>query len=114
MTEEARLEETPSGLRPEGDGWFVVNVGERPLRTWDFVHSPAGTEHVIVGAGDGPAIVLAVGKRPDERVHYPKSDLAEKYRASAEADTPDPQEAYARFNRPQPGRPDYWGALPWA
>jgi len=179
MTEEARMEETPSGLRPVDDGWFVVNVRdtawvvhdafgsgcifenreaggfpelginisvvepgqplclyheesaqedflvlagdcvllvngeERPLRTWDFVHSPAGTEHVIVGAGDGPAIVLAVGKRPDERVHYPRSDLAEKYGASAEADTTDPQEAYARFDRPQPARPDYWDALPW-
>jgi len=180
MTEEARMEETPSGLRPAGDGWFVVNVRdtawvtheafgsgcvfenreagefpelginistvapgqplclyheesaqedflvlagacvllvngeERPLRTWDFVHSPGGTEHVIVGAGDGPAIVLAVGKRPDERLHYPKSELAETYDASAEADTLDPQEAYARFNPSQPGRPDYWDALPWA
>ena len=180
MTEEAHLEETPSGLRPAGDGWFVVNVRdtawvvhdafgsgcifenreggefpelginisvvepgqplclyheesaqedflvlagecvllvngeERSLRTWDFVHSPAGTEHVIVGAGARPAIVLAVGKRPDELVRYPKSELAERYGASAEADTPDPQEAYARFNRPQPGRPDYWASLPWA
>jgi uncharacterized cupin superfamily protein len=180
MTEEAKLEETPSGLTPTDGGWFVVNVGdtawmthdafgsgcvfenrqgsefpelginistvqpgqplclyheesaqedflvlagecvllvngeERPMRAWDFFHCPAGTEHVIVGAGDGPAIVLAVGKRPDERVHYPKSDLAERYGASAEADTPDPQEAYAPFKRSQPGRPDYWDQLPWA
>jgi uncharacterized cupin superfamily protein len=180
MTEEAQLEETPSGLRPAGDGWFVVNVRdtawvvhdafgsgcvfenrqgiefpdlginisvvqpgqplclyheedaqedflvlagecvllvngeERPLRTWDFVHSPAGTEHVIVGAGDGPAIVLAAGARPDpEKLRYPKSELAARYGASAEADTTDPQEAYARFDRPQPARPDYWDALPW-
>src|SRR5439155_22866570 len=153
MTKEAQLQETPAGLEPAGEGWFVVNVRdtrwathdafgsgcvfegresapfpglginisvmqpgqplclyheesaqedflvlagecvllvngeERPLRTWDFVHSPAGTEHVIVGAGNGPAIVLAVGKRPDERVHYPKSELAERYGASAEAAT---------------------------
>jgi len=26
MVEEARLEETPSGLAPASDGWFVVNV----------------------------------------------------------------------------------------
>jgi uncharacterized cupin superfamily protein len=26
MAEEARLEQTPSGLAPETDGWFVVNV----------------------------------------------------------------------------------------
>src|SRR5690242_17424203 len=26
MTEEAHMEETPAGLRPADDGWFVVNV----------------------------------------------------------------------------------------
>jgi uncharacterized cupin superfamily protein len=181
MTEEAHLEETPSGIRPAGDGWFVVNVSdtawvvhdafgcgcifenreageftqlginisvvepgqplclyheenqqedflvlagegvllvngeERPLRAWDFVHSPAGTEHVIVGAGSGPAVVLAVGARGEqEQLRYPKSELAARYGASAEADTTDPQEAYARFDRPQPARPDYWETLPWA
>jgi uncharacterized cupin superfamily protein len=97
-----------------GEARLLVNGEERALRTWDFVHSPAGTEHVIVGAGDGPAIVLAVGKRPDEEIRYPKSELAEKYGASAEADTTDPQEAYSRFERPQLGRPDYWDSLPWA
>ncbi len=85
------------------------------MRTWDFVHSPAGTEHVIVGAGDGLAIILAVGARHEpERLNYPRSDLAERYGASAEADTPDPGEAYARFERPQPERPEYWNELPWA
>jgi uncharacterized cupin superfamily protein len=98
-----------------GECVLLVNGEERPLRTWDFVHSPAGTEHVIVGAGEAPAAVLAVGTRPrEERLHYPKSELAAKYGASAEADTPHPEEAYARFDRPQPGRPDYWEALPWA
>lgn len=28
MTEEARLEQTTSGLTPSTDGWFVVNVGD--------------------------------------------------------------------------------------
>jgi uncharacterized cupin superfamily protein len=97
-----------------GECVLLVNGEERPLRTWDFVHSPAGTVHVIVGAGDEPAIVLAVGKRPDDHIHYPKSELAERYGASAEADTPSPQEAYARFNPARPGRPDYWSTLPWA
>ncbi len=115
---EARLEETGSGLAPASDGWFVVNVRdtqwmtsetfgsgcvfesrehsfpefginlavlqpgepnclyhaesqqesflvlsgecrllvngeERALKPWDFVHCPAGTEHVFVGAGRG-------------------------------------------------------------
>jgi hypothetical protein len=69
---------------------------------------------VIVGAGSETCIVLAVGKRPDEEILYPKSALAEKYDASAEETTPNPQEAYARFERPEPGRPAYWDELPWA
>jgi hypothetical protein len=27
---------------------------------------------------------------------------------------PEPQEAYARFERPKPVRPEYWNELPWA
>jgi uncharacterized cupin superfamily protein len=98
-----------------GEARLLVNEEERPLQAWDFFHCPGGTDHVIVGAGDGPAIVLAVGRRPgDEQLLYPKSELAEKYGASAEADTPDPSEAYSRFERPEPRRPDYWDELPWA
>ena len=98
-----------------GECLLLVNGEERPLRAWDFVHSPAGTEHVIVGAGDGPAIVLAVGARPEpERLRYPRSELAARYSASADEDTTEPREAYARFDRPQPARPDYWDQLPWA
>ena len=99
-----------------GEAVLLVEGEERPLKTWDFVHSPPWTEHVIVGAGDGPSIVLAVGTRPgeDEKLLYPKSELAERYGASAEEDTPNPQEAYSRFNRPQPGRPEYWDDLPWS
>ena len=98
-----------------GEAVLLVNEEERPLKAWDFFHCPAGTEHVIVGAGDGPAIVLAVGARHEtETLRYPKSELAAKYDASAEEETPNPREAYARFDRPQPGRPDYWDKLPWA
>ena len=96
---------------------LLVNGEERPLQAWDFVHSPAGTEHVIVGAGDGPAIVLAVGARPEqETIRYPRSELAERYGASAVETTTDPQEAYTRAGhaRPRHERPAYWGELPWS
>ena len=46
-----------------GEALLIVEGEERPLRQWDFVHCPAGTKHVIVGAGDEPSVVLAVGAR---------------------------------------------------
>jgi len=100
-----------------GECVLLVNGEERPLRAWDFFHCPAGTEHVIVGAGDGLAIVLAVGARPeDEHISYPRSELAERYGASAVETTTDPQEAYTRagHERPRHERPAYWDELPWS
>jgi oxalate decarboxylase/phosphoglucose isomerase-like protein (cupin superfamily) len=49
-----------------GEALAIVEGEERPLRQWDFVHCPAGTNHVLVGAGDGPA-VLAAGAGPLDR-----------------------------------------------
>ena len=36
-----------------GECLLVIEGEERRLRAWDFVHCPAGTEHIFVGAGDG-------------------------------------------------------------
>ena len=176
---EARLEQTATGLVPDGPGWFVVNardarwihregrgevlpftawweeepvthfaqVGvnlfvlppgvpmavyhgedtqeaflvlagectlivegqERPLRQWDFVHSPPWTEHTIVGAGSRPSVVLAVGSRGEEALRFPRNDVALRYGASSEVDTDDGSVAYARF---EPGKPTpYSGSL---
>ena len=33
------------------------------LRQWDFVHCPPGANHVLVGAGDGPSVILAASSR---------------------------------------------------
>jgi uncharacterized cupin superfamily protein len=98
-----------------GDCRLLVDGAERLLRTWDFFHCPAGTEHVFVGAGDGPCVILMAGVRnEDEQLLYPVSQLAARYGASAEEETPDAEHAYARFEPPQRGRPAYWGRLPWA
>jgi uncharacterized cupin superfamily protein len=98
-----------------GECRLLVEGEERTLRTWDFVHCPAGTEHVFVGAGDGPCIVLMVGARPeDEQLLYPVSELAARHGASAERETTSPKDAYARFTRPQRARPASWDSLPWA
>src|SRR6266700_628895 len=50
--------ETEAFLVISGEALLIVEGLERPLRQWDFVHCPPKTEHVIVGAGDGPCIVL--------------------------------------------------------
>ena len=98
-----------------GECTLLVDGQERPLRAWDFVHCPADVEHVFVGAGEEPCVVLMAGVRTeDERVLYPVSELATRYGASADEETPDPRQAYARFEWPQPGRPDYWASLPWS
>ena len=44
-----------------GECRLLVEGEERLLGPWDFFHSPAGTEHVVVGAGDGPCVVLMAG-----------------------------------------------------
>src|SRR4051794_2508319 len=36
-----------------GEAILIVEGEERPLKAWDFVHCPAETKHVLVGAGDG-------------------------------------------------------------
>ena len=57
-----------------GECRLLVEGEERLLRPWDFFHSPAGTEHIFVGAGEGPCVILMVGARSgDWRVFYPVS-----------------------------------------
>src|SRR6187549_202028 len=98
-----------------GEGKLLVEGEERPVRQWDFVHCPAGTEHVFVGAGDGPCAILMVGARtPDEQLLYPVSELAARYGASAEQETRYGKEAYAQFEQPRHEKPAYWDRLPWA
>jgi uncharacterized cupin superfamily protein len=79
-----------------GECTLLVEEQERPLRQWDYFHCPADTRHIIVGAGDGPCAILALGARPEvERLHYPVSEVAAKHGASAARTTDDPDEAYA-------------------
>ena len=98
-----------------GECRLLVEGEERPLEPWDFFHCPAGTEHVFVGAGDKPCVILMVGARSeDEQLLYPLSELAGRFGASAEKETSDPKQAYAPFERPRPGKPPYGDQLPWS
>lgn len=86
-----------------GECRLIVEGQERALKQWDFVHCPPMTEHVFVGAGDGPCVVLAVGARRKGRaLVYPVNETALAYGAGVEKETGDPSEAYARFPASRP------------
>ena len=98
-----------------GECRLLVEGEERLLGPWDFVHSPAGTEHIFVGAGDGLCAILMTGVRTeDEKLFYPVSELAAQYGASAAKETSDPDEAYAGQEPWKLERPAFWAELPWA
>ena len=97
-----------------GECLLLVEGEERRLCAWDFVHCPPQTEHIFVGAGDGPCVILMAGARSeDDRGHYPVSELAARYGASVEEETSDPAQAYAGLERSRRERPSYWDRLPW-
>jgi uncharacterized cupin superfamily protein len=97
-----------------GEAVLIVEGEERALRAWDFVHCPPNAKHVIVGAGDTPCVVLAVGAR-DKSVDNPEwggytiDEAALRHGAGVEQETTEPQEAYAGLTRRQPTRyrPDW-------
>jgi uncharacterized cupin superfamily protein len=89
-----------------GEALLIVEGEERPLQTWDFVHCPPGTKHVIIGAGDEPCVVLAVGARerstgPDWG-GYTVDEAALRHGAGVEEATTEPKQAYAPVPRREP------------
>jgi uncharacterized cupin superfamily protein len=89
-----------------GEALLIVEGRERPLRAWDFVHCPPGTRHVVVGAGDGPCLVIAIGARehdgqPDS-LGFPADEVARRYGASVDEDTLDGGVAYAALPAREP------------
>jgi uncharacterized cupin superfamily protein len=85
-----------------GECVLVVEEQERELGPWDFFHSPPRTAHMIVGAGNDRAVVVAVGTRglPRKGLVYPVSDAAARHGVSVAQETRDPAEAYADLDRP--------------
>lgn len=83
-----------------GECVLIVEGEERSLKTWDFFHCPGGTAHAIVGAGDGRAVVLAVGARGGRKgIVYRVAATAIEHGAGVDQETTKPAEAYARFPR---------------
>jgi uncharacterized cupin superfamily protein len=87
-----------------GECIAIVDGEEKPLKQWDFLHCPPGTEHVFVGAGNGPCAVLMIGSRREEAAHYPVNATAAKYDASVSETTDEPAKAYTDW-RQEPWQP---------
>jgi uncharacterized cupin superfamily protein len=98
-----------------GECRLLVEGRERLLRPWDFFYCPPFTEHIVVGAGDRPCVILMAGARSRHpQVRYPVSALAARYGASVGEETSDWRKAYAGAKPAQRRRPPYWDRLPWA
>jgi uncharacterized cupin superfamily protein len=96
-----------------GECLLIVEGQERALRAWDFVHCPAGTEHIFVGAGDGPCVIFMAGAREHRgSAVYPRSEAALRHGASAESD--EETEPYGPFPKWKPGPPASFDGLPFS
>ncbi len=92
-----------------GEALLIIEGRERPLRQWDFVHCPPETEHMIVGAGERPCVVLAIGGREHAAADcgggaYTVDEAALRHGAGVEEETSNADRAYARFAEPEPVR----------
>jgi uncharacterized cupin superfamily protein len=99
-----------------GEALLIVEGEERPLKAWDFVHCPPNAEHVLVGAGEGPCVVVAVGARENsvdtpDWGGYTVDETALRHGAGVEQPTTEATEAYAGLSRRQPTRykPEWLG-----
>jgi hypothetical protein len=82
-------------------------------RGTSFTAHPA--EHILVGAGEAPCVVVMAGtRRPGRPIHYPVSDLALRHRAGVEVATDAPPDAYSGYPEERIERPPFWDSLPWA
>ena len=89
-----------------GEAVLIIEGEERRLRAWDFVHCPPNTKHVLVGAGSGPCLVIAVGARAHDgqrdSLGFTVDDVAKRHGASVEEDTMDGGVAYASVPHREP------------
>ena len=65
-----------------GECILILEGEERHLKAWDFVHCPPMAEHIFVGAGDGPCVIVMAGRRKGDAdvILYPVNDVAAEAR----------------------------------
>jgi uncharacterized cupin superfamily protein len=95
-----------------GECVAIIEGEERRLRAWDFLHCPRGTEHIFVGAGDGPCVIFMAGARAHRgSAVYTRSEAALRHGAGVEAETSG--SPYAPFPKWRPGPPASFDGLPF-
>jgi uncharacterized cupin superfamily protein len=98
-----------------GECIAIVEGEERRLVAWDFLHCPAGTEHIFVGAGECPCVIFMAGAREHHgSAVYTRADAALRHGAGVETETQNSDQAYARFPKWRPGPPETFDGLPFA
>jgi len=90
-----------------GEALLIVEGEERPLRAWDFVHCPPGAKHTIVGAGDGPCVIVAIGARVNSVDNpdwggYTVDETALRHDAGVREPTTEPSVAYSTVTHRKP------------
>ena len=79
----------------------IVEGQERRMRRWDFLHSPPGTEHITVGAGDQPCTILMFGSPdPSRKVEWIANETAARRGASVAKTTGQAREVYGDAAEP--------------
>ena len=103
--------ETEAEAFPVPMGGSAAEGQERPLKQWDFVHCPPKTDHVIVGAWDGPCILLSMSSQENQAFGPYGEDTANDIAAATEPNevtTQDAEQADANLPESQPTRPRGW------
>jgi quercetin dioxygenase-like cupin family protein len=81
-----------------GECIAVVEGQERRMRRWDYLHSPSGTAHITVGAGEAPCAILMFGSPdPSRKVEWIAHETAAKHGASVARTTGSADEAYGEL-----------------
>ena len=86
-----------------GECLLLIDEEQQRLKAFDYVHLPAGTPHVFIGASKTPCLILMIGARGDGKsLLYPVSEFARKFGAGVDQETNSPEEAYASCPEWQP------------
>jgi uncharacterized cupin superfamily protein len=90
-----------------GEGRLIVEGEVRTVRQWDFVHFPAGTQHVIVSAGEAaaPCLRWALATTATRTATAARTRSTRGRSATVpgvEEETNDARIAYARYPAPEP------------